>query len=36
MAMESMPDEGNASERVNLGPEGAKSAWEGEIRPVKR
>jgi hypothetical protein len=32
-AMESMPDEENVLEGVNLGHKGAKSAWEGEIRP---
>jgi hypothetical protein len=32
-AMESMRDEENVLEGVNLGPKGAKSTWEGEIQP---
>jgi hypothetical protein len=32
MTIESMPDEGNALEEVNLGPKVAKSAWKAEIR----
>jgi hypothetical protein len=33
--LESMPDEGYALEEANIGPERAKSAWRGLIRPAK-